>query len=215
MMRTDHTARLTEVLRVLEATANAVREILGEELDAIPDSPDGWAGTQDVADLLGVSGTPARNWMIRNGAIQRNFHGGTKGKWEMPWSAVVRLANDPTIRKPQRRPNSEGLVKNPKGSPAPVVHHFHALPLTIIEKVKHSDEGCWDWQAGMGADNRPRLQWGGKARLADRVIYELMTGKDIEGLWIRNTCDNDFCVRPDHMHTLEPERPKRKKERNE
>jgi hypothetical protein len=105
--------RLGEVLRVLEASIAELRDALDEEVNAIPDSPDGWATVNDVALLLDVSITPARNWMVRNGAIQLTPE--QKSRWLMPWNKAMRLLQDPTIRKPRRNLKARGQVHNPEG----------------------------------------------------------------------------------------------------
>jgi hypothetical protein len=99
----------------MEAVMVEFDAILTDEIHELPESPDGFAFVTDVELLLNVANTPARNWMIRNGAIQIPADSGRLNKWAMPWNRVMRLLQDPTVKKPEMRPNSRGIVKNPKG----------------------------------------------------------------------------------------------------
>lgn len=60
--------------------------------------------------------------------------------------------------------------------------------------------GCWIWTAclngnGYGSINVSK----GRAALAHRVSYELHKGKIPKGLCALHTCDNTWCVNPDHL----------------
>jgi hypothetical protein len=62
--------------------------------------------------------------------------------------------------------------------------------------------GCWLW---LGALNGPRYGYfgfGGRARLAHRVSYELHKGPIPDGLEIDHLCRVTFCVNPDHLEAV-------------
>jgi hypothetical protein len=67
------------------------------------------------------------------------------------------------------------------------------------EKVYKSNDGCWDWTAyhhkGWGYFNINKTP-----HLAHRVAYELTYGEIPEGAKVLHTCNNDLCVRPDHLY---------------
>lgn len=65
-------------------------------------------------------------------------------------------------------------------------------------KVKKT-EGCWLWQGANETQGRGVINVRGRSKLAYRVSYELAYGPIPEGQCILHSCDNQACVRPDHL----------------
>lgn len=76
-----------------------------------------------------------------------------------------------------------------------------------LDKVeKHSDTGCWIWQARVSSTGCPLLWVHEKDGdlSATRIIYEHEKGAIPEGMRLWHTCGNRRCVNPDHMEPLRP-----------
>lgn len=76
----------------------------------------------------------------------------------------------------------------------------------IWNKVRKTDT-CWIWTAGTSG-GYPIIRWNKKSTTVARVIYQLTHGEDAGKKFIRQTCNNKMCVRPDHLYlhytTLNP-----------
>ena len=66
--------------------------------------------------------------------------------------------------------------------------------------VSKGDSGnsCWHWQ-GRVSKRSPALQVGRLCTQATRVAWWTATGSFPMGGRFYRTCDNDLCVRPDHL----------------
>ena len=61
--------------------------------------------------------------------------------------------------------------------------------------------GCWIWMGAHDDRGYAFLQVDGKTRRVSRLSYEAFKGPVTSGLMLRHTCDNPFCVNPDHLLT--------------
>ncbi len=76
----------------------------------------------------------------------------------------------------------------------------------IWEKVQKT-ETCWLWTGGTSG-GYPSIRWNKKGESVARLVYELVHKIDAGKKFVRQTCGNKLCVRPDHLYlkytTLDP-----------
>lgn len=69
----------------------------------------------------------------------------------------------------------------------------------------HRGESCWTWRGGHnyrrgGVRSYAVLNWRGKVKGAHRVMWELTNGPIPDGKFVLHLCDNQWCIRPDHLY---------------
>lgn len=63
--------------------------------------------------------------------------------------------------------------------------------------------GCWEWQKARDPDGYGRIGVNGKIRFAHRVVFELITGRQlVPGLSLDHLCRNPSCVNPAHLEEV-------------
>jgi hypothetical protein len=71
---------------------------------------------------------------------------------------------------------------------------------------RHIDRtgSCWIWIGTLDALGYGRVRVGGVLRPAHRVSYELFVGQIPEGAYVRRSCGDPLCVRPEHLYLHVP-----------
>jgi hypothetical protein len=76
------------------------------------------------------------------------------------------------------------------------------LPDRIEDKISpEPNSGCWCWLGGVDKDNYGRA-WDSRLQRdakAHRLVYELLVGPIPADRQLCHTCDNPYCVNPEHM----------------
>lgn len=75
------------------------------------------------------------------------------------------------------------------------------LKTRFFNKVNIIDDSksCWEWTASRDKDGYGRIGVNGKVQRAHRVCWEMHNGPIPDGLVVMHRCDNEPCVRPDHL----------------
>ena len=62
-------------------------------------------------------------------------------------------------------------------------------------------DGCWGWKGNSNQRGYGQFRVGRKGPVlsAHRTSYEIHKGPISAGLIVRHTCDNPWCVNPDHL----------------
>jgi hypothetical protein len=72
----------------------------------------------------------------------------------------------------------------------------------FVQKIEISDEGCWNWQAGLSHNGYGKFTVNGSDVRAHRWSYSNFVGPIADGMTVDHLCNNRRCVNPDHLQTL-------------
>jgi len=73
----------------------------------------------------------------------------------------------------------------------------------VFKRVEKEKNGCWTWTGSLNHKGYGQVSWHGKVVRAHRIIYFLITGKEVpSNMTIDHLCRNRACVNPDHMEVV-------------
>ena len=78
------------------------------------------------------------------------------------------------------------------------------VPTTLANRIKVSETGCWEWQAGLNGWGYGHVKYAGKGQLVHRLIYELLVGPIADGLHVDHLCRVKHCCNPAHLEPVSP-----------
>ena len=79
-------------------------------------------------------------------------------------------------------------------------HRNRTRPLSERFQEKWESDGeCWRWTGSTHTDDYGTISVDGEVKLAHRVSYYLDNGEWPTEM-VLHTCDNPWCVNPDHLH---------------
>lgn len=69
----------------------------------------------------------------------------------------------------------------------------------LDNSIPEPNSGCWIWLAAVTERGYGQMSVGGRQQGAHRASYEFYKGPVPAGAVVRHSCDNPFCINPDHL----------------
>lgn len=104
-------------------------------------------------------------------------------------------------------PALSDLLPTPPGRPDGTIFAYDGSPISTVTAAKFwrrvvRTTDHWVWRGMLSSKTgRPMVRMGRKLWYAHRIAYTLHTGRDIAGQYLKVTCGELNCVRPNH-HVL-------------
>lgn len=73
------------------------------------------------------------------------------------------------------------------------------LKTYIIQRIKISESGCWEWQKALSPCGYGVATYKNKSYRANRLSFIAFKGEIADGLLVCHTCDNPSCCNPEHL----------------
>ena len=92
-----------------------------------------------------------------------------------------------------------------KGEPKRYIARHYSPPkqdekARFEAKIEIDGNGCWEWLGCYGKERYGRFRRAsGKTQSAHRASYEIFKEPVPDGLYVLHSCDNRWCVCPDHL----------------
>lgn len=74
----------------------------------------------------------------------------------------------------------------------------------FLTKVRETEAKCWEWQGSKNPGGYGQFQYGGRPRMAHRVMHAWFYGPEEldSGLHVDHLCRNTSCVNPLHLEAV-------------